>query len=101
VAWESERAKRRGIQIVDGAPQLVDGTLAGSCTPLSQCVQKSVQEAGVDLEQVVLAATVTPANVIHQPLLAQVCEGAPTNLVALDDALCVAGAWRALVSHRA
>lgn len=101
VAWESERAKRRGIQVVDGAPQLVDGTLAGSCTPLSKCVQKSVHEAGVDLKQVVLAATVTPANVIHQPLLSQVCEGAPTNLVAMDDALCVVGAWRALVSHRA
>jgi N-acetylglucosamine-6-phosphate deacetylase len=101
VAWDSERAKRRGIQIVDGSPQLVDGTLAGSCTPLSQCVQKSVQIAGVGLEDVLRAAATTPSNVIHRPVISQVCEGAAINLLAMNDALCVVGAWRALVSHRA
>jgi N-acetylglucosamine-6-phosphate deacetylase len=101
VAWDSERAQRRGIKIVDGSPQLMDGTLAGSCTPLSQCVKKSVHDAGVAIGEVLLAATVTPSQVIHQPLISQICEGAPVNLLAMDDALCVVGAWRALVSHRA
>ena len=101
VAWNTERAQRRGIQIVNGSPQLVDGTLAGSSTPLSQCVQRSVHEAGVDLAEALKAATLTPANVIHRPHLSQVREGVAINLLAMDDALCVVGAWRALVSHRA
>lgn len=101
VAWDTERAKRRGIQIVNGSPQLVDGTLAGSCTPLSQCVQRSVHDAGVDLEEVLKAATMTPSKVIHRPQLSQIREGGTVNLLAMDDALCVVGAWRALVSHRA
>jgi N-acetylglucosamine-6-phosphate deacetylase len=101
VAWNTERAKRRGIQIVHGSPQLADGTLAGSSTPLSQCVQRTVHEAGVGLEEVLKAATLTPSKVIHRPLLSQVREGVAINLLAMDDALCVVGAWRALVSHRA
>lgn len=101
VAWDTERAKRRGIQIVNGSPQLADGTLAGSCTPLSQCVQRSVHDAGVGLEEVLKAATLTPSKVIDRPLLSQVREGGAANLLAMDDALCVVGAWRGLVSHRA
>lgn len=101
VAWNTERAKRRGIQIVNGSPQLVDGTLAGSSTSLSQCVQRSVDVAGVGLEDALKAATVTPSRLLQHPEYSRVAEGDSANLVAMNDALCVTGAWRALVSHRA
>ena len=101
VAWDTERATRRGIKIVNGSPQLANGTLAGSSTPLSQCVQRAVTTAGVVLEEALKAATSTPSRILHRPEMSRVCEGALANLVAMDDALCVVGAWRALVSHRA
>ena len=101
VAWDTERAKRRGIEIVDGSPQLVDGTLAGSSTPLSQCIQRCVQRAGVDLEEALKSATSTPARVIERVELSHVHEQSPAHLVAMDESLCVVGAWRGLVSHRA
>ena len=101
VAWESDRAKRRGIHIVDGSPQLPDGTLAGSSTPLSQCVQRCVSRAGVGLEEVLKAATSTPSHIINRDDLSRTQVQSSVNLVALDESLCVIGAWRGLVSHRA
>lgn len=101
VAWSSERALRRGIKIVNGSPQLTDGTLAGSSTPLSHCVERTVNTAGVSWEQAVRAATTTPARILNRPEMSMVREGVTANLVAKNDALCVVGAWRALVSHRA
>ena len=101
VAWDSSRAKQRGIQVVDGSPQLPNGILAGSSTPLSECVQRVVQQVGIDWQEAFTAATVTPARIIHRADLSQIREGSPANLVAIDDSVCVVGAWRALVSHRA
>jgi N-acetylglucosamine-6-phosphate deacetylase len=101
VAWDSERARRRGIQIVNGSPQLADGTLAGSSTPLSQCVQRCVQRASVNLEEALRAATSTPSQIIDRVDLSRVRAQSPANLVAMDESLCVIGAWRGLVSHRA
>ena len=101
VAWNSERAQRRGIKIINGSPQLADGTLAGSCTPLSACVRNVVHHAGVTVTDALVSATSTPSRILGTPDKSHVREGTPINLVALDDSLCVVGAWRALVSHRA
>lgn len=100
VAWDTSRSWSRGVQVVNGAPRLADGTLAGSSTPLSQCLRNCVEAAHVSVCDAVVAATVTPAATIGREGLASVEIGSPVSLVALDEQLCVAGVWRGLVSHR-
>lgn len=99
VAWESERAKRRGITLRDGAPQLADGTLAGSATPLAECVRRCVRVAGVNPEDALRSATETPARLLHMSQGPLCHEGADVNLLALDHSLHVVGVWRRLVSQ--
>lgn len=71
------RAKRRGrwilvtdavgwqihdrVKVVDGAPRLPDGTIAGSCARMDECVARMVHEANIDLVDVIQAAATTPA----------------------------------------
>ncbi len=43
---------------------LADGTIAGSVTDLAACVQHAVASMGIPLEQVLTAATITPAKAI-------------------------------------
>jgi N-acetylglucosamine-6-phosphate deacetylase len=100
VAWDTARARSRGVAVANGAPRLADGTLAGSSTPLSQCLRNCVDGARVAVEEAVVAATMTPALTIGRPGLASVEVGSPASLVAFDDQLCVTGVWRRLVSHR-
>lgn len=101
VAWESEWAQRRGVQLRDGAPRLADGTLAGSSTPLAQCVQRVVQECGVPLVDALTAATATPARLLGYPQLGRVVIGQRADLVLFDEQLSVVEAHRGLVSIRA
>lgn len=100
VAWDSDRARRRGVQLIDGCPQ-IDGTLAGSATPLAQCVQKSINTARVSAVDALTSATATPARILNRAHLTKVKVGSVSNLIALNETFCVVGAWRALVSHRA
>lgn len=100
VAWRSPRALAGNLALVDGAPRLPDGTLAGSATELARAVRNCVLEAGVPLVDAVRAATSTPTRLIDATDHV-IGPGSPVNLVAFDDALCVAGVWRGLVSHRA
>lgn len=98
VAWQSPRAQRRGVRLVEGVPQLADGTLAGSATPLAECVRRCVTDAHVDLDAAVRAATSTPASLLG--LAHDLCQiGQDVNLVAFDKDLHVVGAWRRLVSQ--
>ncbi len=60
VGW---RAHDR-VTIVDGAPRLPDGTIAGSCARMDECVARMVQEAGIDLVDVIQAAATTPARLL-------------------------------------
>lgn len=99
VAWESERAIRRGITLRDGAPQLSDGTLAGSATPLAECVRRCVRDAGVDPEDAVRSATQTPAKLLHMSEERLCRVGTDVNVLALDRSLHVVGVWRRLVSQ--
>lgn len=98
VAWESEWATRRGIHIVDGAPRLPDGTLAGSSTPLANCVQHVVQSCGVALIDALRAATRTPATLLGYPQMGCVVVGQRADIVLLDEELSVVEARRGLVS---
>ena len=100
VAWSSEWATKRSIAIKDGAPRLPDGTLAGSSTPLAECVRLAVTEAGVPVEEALRAATSSPGHAVGLADVGYIREGEPADLVAFDDSLHVVGAWRRLVSLR-
>ena len=99
VAWKSEWAQKRGVAIVDGSPRLPDGTLAGSSTPLSQCVANAVRSAGVPLSHALRAATSTPADLMKIDSIGRVTVGRSADVIALDDELSVVRTWRRLPSE--
>jgi N-acetylglucosamine-6-phosphate deacetylase len=81
VGW---RAHDR-VEIVDGAPRLPNGTIAGSCARMDECVARMVNDAGVDLIDVVHAAATTPARLLG--LAGQrgaLTRGSRADVVALD-----------------
>ena len=100
VAWQSEWALKRHIAVKDGAPRLPDGTLAGSSTPLAECVRLAVTEAGVPLRDALCAATSTPASAVGLTDVGQIHEGSPADLIAFDQSLHVVSTWSRLVSIR-
>ena len=60
VGWQTHDR----VEIVDGAPRLPDGTIAGSCARMDECVARMVHEANIDLADVVHAAATTPARLV-------------------------------------
>lgn len=100
VGWSSQWALKRDIQILDGSPRLPDGTLAGSSTPLAECVRRVVGRAGVPLDMALRAATSSPADALGLSDVGRIAVGKPADLVALDDSLHVVRTWSRLVSLR-
>ena len=100
VGWSSQWAQKRAIEIRDGSPRLPDGTLAGSSTPLAECVRRVVNHAGVPLDQALRAATSAPADAIGLANAGRLAVGQLGDFVALDDSLCVVRTWSRLVSLR-
>lgn len=98
VAWESQWAQRRGVEIRDGAPRLTDGTLAGSCTPLAECVRNAVTSCGVPLVDALTSATRTPATLLGFPQMGRITVGQRADIVVFDEELSVVEARRGLVS---
>lgn len=101
VDWLSSSAQKRGVEVRDGAPRLTNGILAGSCTPLAQCVANVVHVCGVPLEDALRAATSTPADVIKLSGAGRIVVGQSCDLIALNAELLVVDTWRALPSVRA
>ncbi len=65
VAWEvANLGDGETLQIVDGAPRLADGTLAGSILTMDRAVRLCVG-AGVPLAAALAAASTNPARVMH------------------------------------
>jgi N-acetylglucosamine-6-phosphate deacetylase len=60
VGWQTHDR----VEIVDGAPRLPDGTIAGSAACMDECVARMVQEARIDLVDVIHAAATTPARLV-------------------------------------
>ena len=100
VGWLTPWAQRRNIYVSDGAPRLPDGTLAGSSTPLAQCLRLVVQKANVPLEDALRSATSNPAAAIGANNVGHVTLGQEADLVSFDDSLHVVNTWRRLVSLR-
>ena len=98
VSWKTRSGPRQGVEIRDGAPRLSDGTLAGSCTPLAECVQRVVRECGVSLGSALASATSIPADLVGLKDVGRITIGKKADLLALDSELSVLTAWRRLPS---
>lgn len=101
IGWNTPWAKKAGIRVVDGAPRLPDGTLAGSSSTLAECIRHAVVGAGVPLTMALASATSIPARAIGSPDHGRLYEGGPADLAILNDDLTVVGTRRRLPSGRA
>jgi len=93
VAWRSPWAQERGIRLVDGAPRLPDGTIAGSALTMDRAVRNLVQVVGVDLADAVRFASTNPARLMGCADRGVLAVGARADVVALDRDLQVAQVW--------
>jgi N-acetylglucosamine-6-phosphate deacetylase len=92
VAWRAGSAGPVRMALVDGAPRLADGTLAGSALSMPRAVANTVA-AGVPLTDALVAATATPAGVLGLRDRGRVVVGARADLVALNAAFEVDAVW--------
>ncbi len=93
VAWQSPWARTQGITMIDGAPRLADGTIAGSALTMDQAVRNLVQVVGVDLAAAVRFASTNPARLMGCDDRGVLAVGARADMVALDQDLQVAQVW--------
>jgi N-acetylglucosamine-6-phosphate deacetylase len=93
VAFRAARVGRLEIGLVDGAPRLADGTLAGSALTMDQAIRNVVNAAGIPWEDAVAAATTTPARVLGLTDRGVIEPGRRADLVLLDRDLVIRGVW--------
>jgi N-acetylglucosamine-6-phosphate deacetylase len=73
------------VQVRDGVARLAsDGAIAGSTLTMAAAVRFAVLEAGLPLQDMVRAATATPAAMLGLDGSGSLHPGAPADLVALD-----------------
>lgn len=93
VAHKSTWAQRRGITHRDGAPRLLDGTLAGSSLAMNSAIKNVVEMCGVDLHSAIQAATSTPARLLGLTDRGSIAVGCRADLVELDPDFAVRRIW--------
>jgi N-acetylglucosamine-6-phosphate deacetylase len=93
VAWRDGRLAEGRVALVDGAPRLADGTIAGSSLTMDGAVKRMVEEAGLSLFDVITAATATPARLLGLADRGVLSPGARADLVALTPSLAVEEVW--------
>jgi N-acetylglucosamine-6-phosphate deacetylase len=91
--WRSGRLGDAGVDLVDGAPRLPDGTLAGSALRMDAAVRYCVEVVGIDLVDAVAAATINPARVLGLDDRGSIIPGRRADLVAFTDDLAVEATW--------
>jgi N-acetylglucosamine-6-phosphate deacetylase len=78
------------VQVRDGEARLADsGTIAGSTLTMAAAVRFAVRVAGLPIEDVVRAATASPAAMLGLPKVGALRPGYRADLVVLDDDLAV------------
>lgn len=85
VAWQARRLADLDIALVDGAPRLPDGTIAGSALTMDAAVRNVVDRAGVPLADALRAAATTPADALGDASRGRLAPGARADIVVLDD----------------
>ncbi|MBK5222335.1 MAG: amidohydrolase family protein [Acidimicrobiia bacterium] len=93
VAWRSGVLASRDIALVDGAPRLPDGTLAGSALTMDVAVSNLVGSGAADLASALCAASATPAALLGLVDRGTIATGRRADLVALDLDLRVDAVW--------
>ncbi len=74
------------VEIVDGAPRLSDGTIAGSILTMDQAFRNLVA-LGLDLAAAAAATATAPSRLAGVDELGQIRVGRPADIVVLDDRL--------------
>ena len=95
VAWQAPGARLAGqeLHLLDGAPRLADGTLAGSALTMDAAVRNVVRHCGTSLADAVAAASTTPSRLLGLGDRGRLAPGCLADLVALDADLQVAAVW--------
>jgi N-acetylglucosamine-6-phosphate deacetylase len=93
VAWRRGDVGGSALRMVDGAPRLEDGTLAGSALTMDRAVANVVRHCGVALEDALRAASANPARVMGLSDRGTIEVGKRADLVALDSDLGCSGTW--------
>ena len=93
VAWRAGVAGRVRLVMSDGAPRLEDGTLAGSAVTIPEAVRVCVNQAKVQLNHALLAASTHPADVMGLTDRGRLQSGCYADLVGLSEDLEVGAVW--------
>jgi N-acetylglucosamine-6-phosphate deacetylase len=83
VAWRAGHLASADVTLVDGAPRLADGTIAGSALTMDAAVRNVVEAAAVPLADALTAASTTPADVLGDRGRGRIETGARADLVLL------------------
>lgn len=93
VAADSSEARDRGVQVIEGAPRLPDGTLAGSVLTLDVAI-RNLTAIGISLERAVEMATAIPAAMLGLNDRGRIEVGMRADFVLLDrQSLQVLAVW--------
>ncbi len=84
VAWRAGHLAVARVTLVDGAPRLADGTIAGSALTMDAAVRNTVDAAGVPLADALTAASTTPADLLGDASRGRIVPGARADLVVLE-----------------
>jgi len=74
------------IEVAGGVPTREDGVLAGTVLTMIDAV-RNLHALGIPFEDVIAAATSVPARIVGRPDLGVIEQGAPADIVVLDDRL--------------
>ncbi|MCU1359373.1 MAG: nagA, partial [Ilumatobacteraceae bacterium] len=86
VAWRRGTVGPVGLQLIDGAARLPNGTLAGSVVPMDASIRICV-DAGIPLEHALLAASTVPARLLGCGDRGSIQVGRRADMVALTPGL--------------
>jgi N-acetylglucosamine-6-phosphate deacetylase len=93
VATRGSRLASRRVQVVEGAPRLPDGTIAGSVLTMDAAVRNMVSSGATDLASALRAASAVPADLLGLDDRGTITVGARADLVALKPDLTVEQVW--------
>jgi N-acetylglucosamine-6-phosphate deacetylase len=93
VAWRHGGLAEGRVTMVEGAPRLANGTIAGSALTMDAAIRRMVEEADIPLEDAIAAATSTPARLLGLGDRGRIVPGCRADLVALTPDLHVEEVW--------